>query len=320
MLIPITAILGIFYQPLKSRGFTPPLAAFSQFVVLLAQIHYLTAPVETAHKYDCLINIFLYYASTQISLILLPIHLVRYIFIINLNQSKNIFVTQIRTTKEGERKTVEVARWPFRIVKLLTNPWLNFTLVVLWFIFTCCLQLIIFFALNMECSLVSSPIGILQTIWVIIFIICWIVSLIWDFIAGIRDFFVLFKETKAKEPGLNGAVFFFKFIWEQFSKRDPFYYRFEIYFIGPAIIAFFIIISLLTLIFKIDAQRDASIGTSSTLFHMLLFYQVLFPLIITIYNIIVQCFYPSKKVINEEIDKILFDKKGHDIVSLFFLS
>lgn len=311
-----------------SRGFTPSLASASQFTVLLAQIHYLAADVQTVHLYDCLFLIFFYYSATQVSLILLPIHLVRYIFIINLNKSKDIFYSKIQITKDGEKKKVEVARWPFRFVKILTNQWLNLIIVILWYIFSVSVQLITFFASNLSCSVASFPLGTLQTVVVIFFIICWTLGLIYDFVYNILDLFITLKQKHAKGKTVQGATQTEKpnlckesiiFFWELFTKKDPFYYRFELYFIGPVIIVFYIVVALSILILKLDTNRYASIATSSILFHLLLFYQVLFPLVLTIIEIIRQCFNP-KKSINEEIDICLFDVKGHQmVISILFI-
>jgi hypothetical protein len=191
---------------------------------------------------------------------LLPIHLMRYIFIINLNKSKEIFYTQMKVTKDGEKR-VETARLPFRLVKVLTNQWLNAAIVVGWYIVSVCVQLVVFFASNMSCNAAAYPLATMQTLVVVFFIVCWTFGLIYDFVAAIVEVCGLCKkeralslqDSQAKKP--NTAKLCFKFFWEQFTKNDPFYYRLELYFVGPVIIVAYIIISVSILVFKVDALR-----------------------------------------------------------------
>lgn len=316
LLVPICLLLSFWWQPMKSRGFTPALAAFSQFTVLIAQMPYLAMPVQGLSQYDCLFQIYFYYAATQISLILIPVHLIRYIFIINLNNAKSIFYTEIRTTREGERKKVDVARWQFRLIKVLTNPWLNFSIVVLWYVFSASVQTIVYLATGFSCGASAYILAILQTVVIIIFIVSWLFGLVYDFIASLVDAGRSIKKSKDKDPESNGFLVFLKFLWNQFAKKDPFYYRFELYFIGPIIITFYLCIALATLIAQIDAQRVVSIAVSSTLFHLLLFYQILFPLGLTLIEMIRQFIATitgGKKQINEEIDEVLLQEEGHSI-------
>lgn len=223
----------------------------------------------------------------------------------------------MQITKDGEKKKVEVARWPFRFVKVLTNQWLNLLIVILWYIFSVSVQLIAFFASDLRCSVTAYPIATLQTIVIVFFIVFWTLGLVYDIANSFSELYYALKAEKAKNTEEKGEVnlckTFVVFFWEQFSKRDPFYYRFELYFIGPVIIIFYLCISFAVLIAKVDSDRPVSIALSSTLFHFLLFYQVLFPLILTIIEIIRQCFNPKTKI-NEEIDVVLFDQKGHEIV------
>jgi hypothetical protein len=68
----------IFYvlqvQPLYSRGLTPILGAFAQFLALLGEIYVFTLTVEEISKYNCLFNIIFYYGGSQLSIILIPFH------------------------------------------------------------------------------------------------------------------------------------------------------------------------------------------------------------------------------------------------------
>jgi hypothetical protein len=74
----LMVITIIFYllkvQPLYSRGLTPILGAFAQFLALLGEIYIFTLTIEEISKYNCLFNILFYYGGSQLSIILIPFH------------------------------------------------------------------------------------------------------------------------------------------------------------------------------------------------------------------------------------------------------
>eukprot|EP01080_Neovahlkampfia_damariscottae_P004238 gene4238-7575_t len=309
----ICTILYIFkFQPLYSRGLTPIIGSISQIFLLLSQIHFFALNVEGISNNFCLFDMFFYYPGVQMSLILIPIHLIRYIAIINLARSKKT----LYITKNNGKK--EVGTFLIKMLKIIQNPFINLFIVLLYLFFYLSIEVIIYFVPNaigkggycVEAAFYNS---LFSTIFVCIWIGLWVIGLCLD------TFLYYFNFIKFKSKGCNCT---FKLRdcnpYSFFVKKDPFTYRIELYILGPILVCAFLFYILFALLGFDQQYRLIFIIFSSLFNHLVFIYQVLFVLILTIIQIIRQLICRSQQP-KEEIDRILFDREngGFEMFSNF---
>lgn len=214
--------------------------------------------------------------------------------IINLNVKKNIYVSQ-KIIKEGVEVKLEKANLPFRILKYLSNPFLNLIIIFSYFLTYNLSQLIIVISLNFNCSLIEATVSYLYITLTVIIIISILIITIYDIFVNRR------------------LIFSIK-CYELFLKKDPLYFRMELYFIG-----FFMIICFLTIIIfdrVFPFNRIYYMLTQLLLLFLLFFYQTLFILLITIFQTIRSYIYGSN-LKTDEIVELLNDEIGHQIFLSF---
>lgn len=212
--------------------------------------------------------------------------------IINLNYKKGIYIST-KGQNEDETK-MDKLEFPFLILKLLSHPLLNLIVSSLYFIIFVSLEVIIYFSLGNQCNDRSdTAIAILYSTFTLILIALTLILIIYDVISNIKTVI-----------SVGICQFFFK--------KDPLFFRIEVYFIGSLLFLYFIIVTIIafTLSNRIYIIISYSLGI-----HLLFIYQVLFILSITVIKSIRGLF--IKEIKPDVIDEILNDEEGHKLFSSF---
>lgn len=181
----------------------------------------------------------------------------------------------------------------FKFVNLLTHPLVNIFILIAWFLFSVTIQIIIFLAFNMQCSRSYVVHNILNLSFIILICLIWVLLFLYQIIINIKDLIVNGK--KEKENCCKNMFYYFK--------RDPLFYKFETYFLIPVVIIIFIVaVNIGSLdVFNIN------IIMNGVLYHSMLFLQVLFPLLMTMYRWIIYKFYsvPPEGSLKKCLDDVL---------------
>jgi hypothetical protein len=220
-------------QPIYSRGFTPILGTVAQFFSLFEQIYVFTLDVEEISKYYCLFSVYFYFSGLHISLILIPIHLFRYIAVSIFSKSKISFY------QESTTKAKVKSKFPVLLLKCLQNPIFNALVVVFYWMFIVIIFTLVYVITVATVSVKDGcfvSIGIMNNInyaLVILFIIIYFILLIADVIFTIPQI-ISCKPCKCDILGI------FRLFWT----RDPFSFRFEFYIIGTLLIVAFTILNI----------------------------------------------------------------------------
>ena len=160
-------------QPLKSRGILPLIACFSQVLSLLSEIGIIGVSFEVSMNYYCYFLIFLFNIGNDMSLVLIPIHLFRYLYLVNFNNQKQVFT-------EKDEGTYEIIY--FKIFKLLINPLFNVLVILIFIILLVVIQLIILGANNFQCGKSYTAVNITQNVFVLILCTIWFIMLFYDIV------------------------------------------------------------------------------------------------------------------------------------------
>jgi hypothetical protein len=237
------------------------------------------------------------------SLVLVPMHLLRYVSILSLSRSKaNLYVEK---KVKGESK--ETSTKLIKFLKILQNPFINLGIILVYLFIFVSLETIIYFVskaigVSGYCFEAVVNLAVLNSVAVFIWIFLWCIG-------SLLDFFLHFLNAFSK---VNGKIKFdVKCLnpWLFFVKQDPFFYRFELYIIAPLLIIFFFIYIILVLL-QFDQLYKVAFITIYTIFtYFLYFYLVIYVLLLTILQILRQLICRSNNP-TEEIDKILFDNEN----------
>jgi hypothetical protein len=237
------------------------------------------------------------------SLVLIPMHLLRYVCILTLSRSKaNLYVT---VKVKGETK--ETSNKFIKFLKILQHPLINLGILVVYILIFLVLEVIIYLVFGAIgiggfCFESVVYLGIFNSVAVFIWIFLWSLGSLLDFILHITNSF----------SRVNGKIKFdFKCLnpWLFFVKQDPFFYRFELYIIAPLLIVFFFIYILFALLQFDQLYKLVFIIIYTIFTHCLYFYLVIYVLLVTIIQLLRQCICRSNHP-TEEIDKILFDTEN----------
>jgi hypothetical protein len=213
------------------------LGTMAQFFSLFEQIYIFTLDVENLSTYHCLFTVFFYFSGLHISLILIPIHLFRYIAVSAFSKRKMNFYEESST--KGKVKS----KFPVLFLKCLQNPIFNALVVVTyWFFIVGILTLVYVItiaavSIKDGCYISINIMNYINYTLVVIFIVIYFILLIADVILTIPQI-ISCKPCKYDILGV------FRLFWS----KDPFSFRFEFYIIGTLLIITITILNILILV------------------------------------------------------------------------
>jgi hypothetical protein len=267
----VTFIACIFlcrFRPLNTRGISPFLTLFCLFAQTLMEIrNYFDIPTYQGSL--CVYLSIGYYPLQQIVFIMILLYFIRYFAIINLNENKNSLLNKMSRREALPKLTV--LRSVF--LKVISSTWFTLGFVVVSYVLCVIIYLIVLAGYSFVCRF-KTLIGIkvINNIELIIVYLLTILSLVVDVLLNYK---MVFKKCKIIE-----YVFY----------SDPYWFRFQIILFLP-----FMIYSLCVELFSVIAANSyqgivsnhtALITLNTLSAQFLLILDVLFPLSITIYELI----------------------------------
>lgn len=279
----IFIILIIFakVQPLYSRSATPFLSTIINFLLLGGGLLSFIFTLTQFQQYCLLYN--LWEAPLSLSLtILYLLHYARYIILVNVGKTK------IQFTQSKEKKSLQIPVF-LRILKSMGYWYSN--VIILVFLIT---LIVIINIAAMATILYDCAYDWIPYIYIVYYVILGI-SFLALFIA---DFIVNWDTIKTCN--------LFKF-W----KEDIYYFRVEIFTGFIFVYGFFVTNSILLRAGVLERSPIARGILYSIGFHLLFFFQTIFPLILTIFKFIFTC--GKKQPQKDDILLCLEDKRGREI-------
>ena len=244
----------------------------------------------------------------------------RHLAVVALSKSKKTYYATKRTVVNNRIVYKDIPKWPILLLKAFQNPFLNLLIVFIYFLFVSGVFTVVFIIAQYTgpskngCYDANLALSIIQTTLVVILIGFWFLALIIDFFMTIPEV-ISCKDKKCKCDCMN--------IFWLFIKKDPLSYRFEMYILGPLMVLFFLITSILIFAINLEESRGTFITIYSLVSHALFFYQVLFIVFATITSFFRRKLSIKKLRADEEIDAILNDKEprgGYQLVNIEILS
>lgn len=297
-IISLVFIVGLFVlsivfssrQPLYSRGVTPYIACIFQFIVLFADFASFFMKLID-FRYYCLVTDLIQKPLLFCLVFLSGLHFFRYVVLLNLGKKKNIIVAE-NNENPGKVRSL------FRCLKICGKWYINLIIILVVAISYSILGVIIFFINGMDCARLVLSFGFYVTFLILV--------LIFMIITVIIDLFSNLDKCKTCQLLL-------------FWKEDIFLYRFEIYFFAVFLgFIIFLIAIILPFIFRAVSHQYSGMANAVTVtltYIILLSGQVIYPLIITILQLIREFINPPPS--DDMLTAILNDKLGHEIFFKF---
>jgi hypothetical protein len=313
VLLIICIVFAIFKkQPLYSKGFTPCLGLISQIMQAVPAAVFTIGTFETiSHTLEFLMGTF-YFGFLLLSFVIVPLHLFRFVLVLNINKMKGLYRVQILTDrKTGQKQQIETVRWQFRALNIISRWWASAIVFILipslWFLFCIIVYGIYSFQTSDGILYVLSTAYLIVSITIII-LICLVA--VFDFIMNIKSIFTCNKPIKE----LKGSEMCRKIMmYDYFIEEDPFMFRLEFVFSLLPLFGFYIVFAPLNSYVLLDYVFQA-IG-NSILQQFLIWYCTIWPLIVTTYWWIRSLI--SAKQEKEELNSILRDEFGREIFTNF---
>lgn len=267
-------------QPLYSRSATPFLSTVIHFLIVGGGILAFVLTLEQFQNYCIYFNI--WEAPLSISLTFLYLlHYTRYIIIINIGKSK------IEFTEKINKSDLRITPF-FRFLKFIGFWYSNLLIVALVFLFIVIINVLSMTTILFDCrydwtAYLSIPYYIILAI---AFLILFIIDI-----------------TINRETILTCKL-------RQFWREDIYYFRIEIFLGFIFIYGYYIIYNIIKATQVLIGYPLADGILYAFTYHLLFFFQTLFPLIITIVKFLLTC---GKKVEIDEMMFMLSDPKGNEI-------
>lgn len=170
-------------QPLKSRGESPFVMTFTYMIPLISE--YILAfgfDYDQQYHISCFVSTYLLYIPTQISIIIMFVHYLRYIIIINI---------QVNKIKHMKKQTNLQSNLLIRTLSKITHPISIVLIPLIWIITYVIIVTVVFTAYNFKCGNLASSINRFITIgFCVIICVCVALLQIWDYI---RNYKLLLK-------------------------------------------------------------------------------------------------------------------------------
>ena len=325
--IAILVLLFLFRneEPLRSRSLGPFIGLLCQFVSLIGNRLITNETLEFKNQYGCYVFIFCSLMMMELSYIIPYLIYFRSFLINNINEYKEEFYVhsapsnknkikntikiissgilneededddtedeeEIKIEKE-EEKNIHL-NWKYYILSKLISPFFIFIVIFIYFIFIFFLKFLIFLPNNFKCNG-----DVMKTFTYEHLIIALIIS----FLTILLQVYDLF---------LNRNLILRCKLKQYFFINDQHYFRIDIF---NSILSslFYISFSILVSIYLLDFGKFLTSIIMTFVFTYILFSQVLFTLLITVYKKIKNLISKNKK--KDEIDLIFQDEEIFDL-------
>jgi hypothetical protein len=283
----------------------PYLALASQCFANISRITPLLTYYEEYSTYQCYLDGLLFYLSVQMSIVLMPIMFIHNILVINMNINKQ----HVYTNKKNKKKRTSLYLKAIMVIKWLINPSIQLSLYIIVYLVNIVVTFLII-SLNsdltqgIQCLTLSiKAYGYYFHVFNVVIGLITVTLTLFDIILNLKK------------------IFSFKFLYHYFWKDDPRLFRFHIFnprieffnFLFSSLLYILLGIAYLYILDLIDPGliiETAKMFITEILLFVLLYYQVLFPLFITI------IFFIYEKI-KSKIFKTIDDKDNkHELESL----
>eukprot|EP01080_Neovahlkampfia_damariscottae_P011478 gene11478-4642_t len=230
MILLIFCFALIRIRPLKAHGFVPIIALMLTIIrTSVHAAHFST--FEFLALYNCYFEIFVGYPTILCIMMVAPLHLLRFIFLLLVNERKS----NVLNDKHNKNSTI---KFQFKILKIISFPLTIPLLIFSAYFIIAAVYLILLSIYNFSCpDLKHEDIAfILFLIFVVLSILVLILVMIFDLIIVL-----VILIPKMKTENISGSkipFYILKFLW----KQDVFYVRLQVY-VGIILLLFPLYIS-----------------------------------------------------------------------------